>query len=782
MRRQIFHLSLPAALLTVIFFSVGRAGSTVTLRGKVTDSATGAPIVSVNIRLLGTARGTITNTQGYYTLPLQPGTSTLAFSFLGYQPDTESVALSRDTTLDIALKLSPIVMPEVIVTSEDPAVDIIRKAIAHKHEWMDKLKSYSFEAFSRTVLRRDSAIASITESYSTGYMVAGDTLREVVHQKRQTENIPGAENMTAVREIVNFNQDRIQLFRVRVNDNESVYEFVGPTAADALDNYDYTLLKTSTASGVEVYTIRMTPKTNLRPLFTGTITIANHTFAVMGVDLAPNEAFVIPFVKEMSLRYRQQFALYEDEFWMPTDISITGAFHVAFIGFSMPGMGIEHTSAIYDYTVNVAVPDSIIHGKIFRTDSTAAVIDSMFWKQNEIIPLTAEEHSAYGSLDSTQTLEKQFKPSGPLATLSSDKTGSALDIADIRFDRVEGLFLGGKYDMDPFQRFLHLSGSAGYALSDKEGQYHLGATLYTSPSRKIGIGGEVYQRMEHIPDHGYYGGFPISLMALLDKNDYRDYYLATGTAGYLTLTPSRKLELSAGFTAEDEATRLKTTDFSIISGGNAYRPNPAINDGRLRALNFNLRIGDEPVPLDIAWQNYAEFSVEHSSPSISSSDFDYTRYRGSVTLGIVTFSKSLLFPPVLRVRLEGGTSRGALPLQRMFSPDTRASGCAPFGVLKAGSVKEFGGDRFVLAAVEHNFRSVPFLLLGVPSFYKNGVEFIVHGAFAQTWMGNVSTSGGWYSEAGIGVSRILDMFRVDLTYRFKDPRAVYLSLSIAEIL
>ena len=141
-----------------------------------------------------------------------------------------------------------------------------------------------------------------------------------------------------------------------------------------------------------------------------------------------------------------------------------------------------------------------------------------------------------------------------------------------------------------------------------------------------------------------------------------------------------------------------------------------------------------------------------------------------------------MFSSVLRMRLSVGTSSGTLPPQRMFIPDSRASGYAPFGVLKAGILKEFAGDRFVMFNLEHNFRSLPFLALDIPFLYRNGIDLVAFGSAAQTWYGNQTTSDGWYYEAGLGLSRILQLLRFDVSYRFKEPQRFYFSLSFAHLL
>ncbi|MBI3195514.1 MAG: carboxypeptidase-like regulatory domain-containing protein [Ignavibacteriae bacterium] len=765
----------------VIFVNSMFAQGRFTLSGTITDSSSGEQLASVNIRVVGTSFGTVTNSVGQYTLSVERGNRTIVFSSLGYQPETLRVNIALNLTHYVRLKESPIQIPEVVISAEDPAIEIIRKAIANKRKWMDKLKSYRFEAFTRQTLRSDTSIASITEAYSTGYVQGEDTLREIIKQKRQTQNIPLAENFAAVHGIVNFNEDEIGLFRITVNDQSSGFRFVGPTAPDALEFYDYKLLGTSTVNRVEVYKIRMTPTTRLKPLFDGIITIADETFAVMGVDVVPNETFNIPFIKDIELRYRQQFSLYDSMFWMPSDIRITGSLSVSIIGISMPKIGIEQTSAIYDYAVNVQVPDSVLNKPWLMVDSSASKFDSTFWKEHEILPLTNEEQIAYASLDSTQTLEKQFEPKGPLASLGDDGTGSVLRYVDSRFNRVEGFFLGGKITHDSLLTNTSLRASAGYGFSDTTFKYNLGATYFPSTKKTLGIGVDVYRKLQNIPDGGYYGTLAISLMSLIDKNDYRDYFLATGWRAFTTFNPRRTFSLHLGFVNENHRLMFNNTDFSLFSKNKIFRTNSSIDEGYLRSINVDVRYGEEEVPLGLVSRDAIDFSLEHSSPSFTGGDFHFTRYSTFLQWNIQTFATDLLFPPKLSVKLSAGNSSGSLPLQKMFVLDSRASGYAPFGVLRGSLIKEFTGDQFVMLNVEHNFRSVPFLALNIPFLYKNNIELIVHGSIAKTWLNSFPTFDGVYTEAGIGINRIFDIIRADVTYRFFEPRRFYFTVSVANL-
>jgi hypothetical protein len=124
----------------------------------------------------------------------------------------------------------------------------------------------------------------------------------------------------------------------------------------------------------------------------------------------------------------------------------------------------------------------------------------------------------------------------------------------------------------------------------------------------------------------------------------------------------------------------------------------------------------------------------------------------------------------------------------MFDLESSYYGTAWFGTLRGVRVKEFSGDKFVSLSVEHNFRRVPLLSTGIPFLYENNLEIIAFGSIAQSWLSSFRqnllssgvTTGGWYYEMGFGVSRILDLLRLDLTWRGKTPRGFVLTLSIAD--
>jgi len=747
------------------------------LFGTVRDVQTNEPLPAANVRVLGTSRGTITNSAGEYTLTLEPGDYHLLFTMLGYGADTAVVHLLGDQRHDVLLEPSAIILPEVIVSSEDPAIEIIRRAIANKQHWIDRLHSYEMRAFTRQTIYRDSAVAGINESFTTGYWQQADTLREIVTQRRQTANIPESYNLASVGRILNFSDEEISFIG---------YRFVGPTAREALDYYDYKLLRTRSSHGQDIYEIRMLPRSRTVPLFDGTISIAGNSYALVGVDVRPNVAFNLPFTKQIQLRYRQQFGLYESTFWMPNDIRIEAALTIGFMGLSIPRIGLEQTSVISDYSINAVIPDSVFKKPRLVIDSSAVRFDSAYWAANAVLPLSPLEQRAYHTLDSAQSLDVQFRPSGAAVSLGSDAgLGEALSHADITFNRVEGFHLGAQMDLDSLSAAFSASAGLAYGFSDRLWTYRLGGTYYPWGSRTLGVGAEAFRRVDYTPDHGYFTPFDNLLSSFLAKEDYRDYFRTEGWSGYLTWHGLRAFRGRLAYVSEREDSLSHRTNFSVFYPSRLYRANIRAQEGMLRSFRLDVRLGGEPVPLDLILPNSIEIFAEHSSPHITGGDYDFSRLDGVLTLSVPTFAQSYLLKPGFRIRAAAGTSSGALPVQRWFSLESALASEAPFGVLRAARIKEFSGTGYAAITAEHNFRTIPFLALGIPFLYEHSLELIVFGSAARTWAHDnavSNTTTALYAEAGFSLSRIYDLFRADFTWRLSSPRTFCFTFGIAPLM
>src|SRR4051812_17574490 len=97
MRSRLLGLMVGAA--AVIMSAPAAAQSTGTITGKVTDRQTLQPLQNVQVRIVGTTRGALTDDAGNYRLAAVPaGTVQLAVQRIGFGPMSRTVSLASGGT------------------------------------------------------------------------------------------------------------------------------------------------------------------------------------------------------------------------------------------------------------------------------------------------------------------------------------------------------------------------------------------------------------------------------------------------------------------------------------------------------------------------------------------------------------------------------------------------------------------------------------------------------------------------------------------------------------
>ncbi|MGD0037273.1 MAG: DUF5686 family protein, partial [Bacteroidota bacterium] len=695
----------------------------------------------------------------------------------------------------VRLQPNAIQVAEMVVTGEDPAYQIIRYAIESKKKWMKRLTSYEGKAFNRVVLRAKDSIAAITESYSTLYWRSDDSLREIVTQQKQTGNLPKSMQAMRVGKVINFNDDEITM---------GGFQFTGPTAPDAFDFYDYKLRSTRRMDDFDVYEIEVIPKSRINPLFKGTIAIAERSYAVIEADLEPNEAYEQPFIQFLKVHYKQSFRLFNNTVWLPIHYRFEGKLEVHIMGIRIPPVGIERDVVIYDYRVNPELPDKIRNITQTTIDSSAKKIDSTFWATHDVLPLTAEQDSAYHKLDSTQTLEKQFAPSGAMMNFMNSMSTGVFSYLDLTFNRVEAWHLGISKTVDSLTGKLGVRGGAAYGTADERWKWHAGATLsfgdtvnssisfgtaaIAMSDRRWSFALDVYDQLEEFPLVLMKDRFFNIFNALFVHEDAYDYYAARGVKAALTYLPAASWRISLTGLSENQQSLAKHTEYSFFNRSEIYPDNPSIVDGMMNSVTLSTRYSTTEMPGMTRNAFSASTTVEYSDPFLKS-DYSFTQFNLKLRGKISTMNYNLLFPPSLTVIINAGTSAGHLPPQRYFSLASNVLFVGEQGTLRGVGSREYYGDRYAIGSIEYNFRRAPFALTGIKALYESKLEFIVIGAVARSWLTDealrtpqfpVKDTNGWYYEAGIGISNILDFFRLDLTYRFTQPGQVNLMLLLSD--
>lgn len=94
--------SLMLAIALFIGAVIGVNAQSRTITGTVLDGTLGDPVPGATVLVKGTTRGTATDLDGKFTLPLQAGDQTLVVSFVGYI--TQEIQIGNQSTITINLQ------------------------------------------------------------------------------------------------------------------------------------------------------------------------------------------------------------------------------------------------------------------------------------------------------------------------------------------------------------------------------------------------------------------------------------------------------------------------------------------------------------------------------------------------------------------------------------------------------------------------------------------------------------------------------------------------------
>ena len=290
----------------------------------------------------------------------------------------------------------------------------------------------------------------------------------------------------------------------------------------------------------------------------------------------------------------------------------------------------------------------------------------------------------------------------------------------LRYNRVEGVVIGLQRDRlrpgdeDRTRAF----GQIGYAFGLDNIRYTAGveSRLYESAPTSLTLGVQ-YHEQTLSPDRWKTSYLENSLASIGFEDDLFDYYEAEGLSVYATQTLPHTVQITAGFRAEAHRSLTRQTDWSVFESGN-FRPNPAIEEGDLRALFGAVTAGDISNPGGLP--TGAAMRVAATVADGFGGDFSFYRYEADAR-GFLQLTPDTR----LGLRLRGGYATSDAPLQAQFT-------LGGVGSMRGYSQNRFRGTRMLLANAEY-------LIDGATIFDSILDDLFVGGLFDAGWVGGPGT-------------------------------------------
>ncbi len=718
-------------ILSIIFvFNQVISAQQFSVTGNILSAAGMQPLSFANIQIANTTLGTSSNIEGKYEIKLPEGKYKLIASYIGFKTDTAEVNLSSDKTINFILENAEIGLPEItIVPGENPALDIIRKAIERKKWRAQKLTSYIFQAYTKGIFKttkeigtgensislsvggKDTAqlkITGIIENVSKGYFKKPDKYKEEIIARKQTANIPSQINiLTGGRAVQNFYDDKIDFFGRPI---------LSPISDGALNFYYYYIENQLAIDDEQIFQIYFAPEDASEPGLFGRIYIKEPDYDLVRADLELNGA-AMPGGIFQKVALFQQYLEYENGIYMPIDYRVFADGNAL----GLLKFGLEFNTVLYDYKINTEISDSFFDKAVVTVLPEADKKSNDYWLNTQSIPNSIEENLAYERIDSLKSIPRSFGDRFSLLSSELD-LGNDFEISGplglYHFNKVEGnaldFFIG--YDDSEDKRF-ESSAEFQYGFGDEKFKYDVFAKYLFGDYRTASLSINVFNDLRDLFGESInYNQFTSTFLSLLNKNDFRNYYYSKGVEAKASSEVIPEIELNAGALYRVDETAKVNTDFSVFDKDEKFYNKP-VYDSKIAGAEFGFKIDLRNYIEDGFFRRRFSGSSSYfilegnifSSNKNFNSDLNFDIYNLNLFGTINSFKSAQL-----DYSLKGIYGKGSIPFQMMYAlPGNISSGAKDFS-FRTLRIGEYFGDEVITLNLEHNFNDELFRLLNIP--------------------------------------------------------------------
>jgi len=389
--------------------------ATAQISGKITGDG-GEPLPYATVYVRNTSNGTISNVEGDYRISTSKGPQEIVFQYIGYQQRIEKITVGdKPVRLDVRLESSNLKLDEMVVSSIDPAVRIMREVIAKRRYYKKKVSNYVVDVYIKGFYKFLEApkklmgqevgnMGGVLDSTGAGVIYLSESVSKVWSQdppgrKKEvmvSSRVSGSENGFSLNRSTftefNLYDERIEIER----------EILSPMADNAFDYYNFKHAgRFKNELGFTIEKIKVIPKRPADPTFSGFLYIVDDLWLLSGADLS----LTGPSIKQPvldTMRIQQQYVpLGATDTWgLLTQVT---SFKFAVFGFKIGGF---FNSIFSNYNLDPKFEDGLFNKEIFKIEDKANERTADYWKETRPVPLTEEEGKDYVKKDSLQKIWK----------------------------------------------------------------------------------------------------------------------------------------------------------------------------------------------------------------------------------------------------------------------------------------------------------------------------------------------------------------------------------------
>ncbi len=513
------------SLFILLSFTV--YAQTTAVKGVITDGKTNQPLPFVSVAFNGNPTGTITDAAGKYSLRTTKTFTQIKISFIGYKQVIRDITVGQSQVINLKLLPEEKTLNEVTINSakrqkyrnkDNPAVELIRKVIAHKaqnrmqsstyaeYQQYEKLQ-FSFSNLSagisdRKFLRKYKFILDNRDSITLpGKSLLPFYLDEKLTQNYFRKNPQAKKTVVLGEKKVNFGEfvdnEGVNTYLNRMYSEVDLYsnniflmtnQFLSPICDEAPAFYKFFITDTITDGKTKLVELSFTPRNTTDMLFEGEIYITlDSNYAVQKAKLSINKNINLNWVRDMYVNL--DFEKAADGKYILKKTDMMADFGITKNG--KAGLFGQRTISYRNYVVDKPRPDTTYANVDGLVPEIAENRPDQFWVEARgIDTLTRAESTVYKNIDSLQTMPS-FRRTMDIVTLlvAGYKSFGPFELGPANtfysFNPVEGfrLRLGGRTTPELSKRYYFETYGA-YGFKDQRWKY-FGSATYSINNKSI---------------------------------------------------------------------------------------------------------------------------------------------------------------------------------------------------------------------------------------------------------------------------------------------------------
>lgn len=406
-------------LLFVFFVFTSLHSSAQKIYGTVFN-AKGDLLPYASITIKGTSIGASANNSAKFSFAVGPGTYTVVCQHIGFTRQEKTVIIDKvDEELSFVLAEQKLALKEVVVKTggEDPAYAIIRQAIKKRNFYNNQVTAFECDLYAKDVMKlrmlpkrimgkkipdedrrsigldtSGKGIIYLSESVSKVHAAEPDKFKMEVLSSRVSGS--GGFGFTFPTFISLYNNN-VKIFTERFNPRG----FVSPIADGAIGFYKYKFLGSFFEDGKEVNTIKVTPRRNYEPLFSGVIYITDGDWRIHSCDLTLTKTSQLELID--TLQITQLYVPVGNDVWRVKNQLL----HFNFKQLGIDAVG-NFVNVYSGYNINPVFAKKYFDNIIIKYDTAVNKKPAAYWDTIRPVPLEQEEKKDYQVKDSIYNQNK----------------------------------------------------------------------------------------------------------------------------------------------------------------------------------------------------------------------------------------------------------------------------------------------------------------------------------------------------------------------------------------